>query len=247
MDLNVTYIIGHGEYQDIDSYHIELYDMSINNIIYFRKVVLTWSTSNLRHFYWREHKLDPFLILVTEILLEKTPAVAVDRIIPVIFNKYPNVESMCAADLEYLEQVLRPLGLYKKRAKALIDISKIMMKELHIDILKNFTFLISLPFVGRYVANAVLCFAFDQRRAIVDSNILRLYTRYFGLPQYHGKISENDELWIFATKILPRKNARRFNWALLDIAGTICTKRSMQCTKCPIRNKCYTNQLFNDE
>nr|MDO8118783.1 hypothetical protein [Candidatus Sigynarchaeota archaeon] len=94
--------------------------------------------------------------------------------------------------------------------------------------------------IGKYIANAVLCFAFDRPAPIVDGNVTRVFCRYFGLEN-KGDNRRNKHLWEKSSEIIacqaPR--AKEINWAILDFAALACVPRSPPCGECVLRHGCH--------
>jgi A/G-specific adenine glycosylase len=213
------------------------------DIQYFQEAVISWGKKNLRTYCWRANHLDPFSLLVTEVLLVRTRADAVERVVLRVLDKFPNAESLSCANIESIEMLLYPLGLFRKRAKALVQVAKALVYKHGGLVPQRIDELLALPYVGRYVANAVLCFAFNEKHAIVDANIARLLERYFHLDPNVGKLDENEEYWDLASKLLPKRNVKTYNWALLDLGGLICQKHRPLCLECPLSEDCFTYKM----
>jgi A/G-specific adenine glycosylase len=96
--------------------------------------------------------------------------------------------------------------------------------------------LMALPGVGPYAAGATLAVAFDRRTPVVDGVTARVYRRYFGLP---GSASATDgELWSLVENATPKRSAKRWNWAVLDLAATVCLPKIPRCSACPLEGTC---------
>lgn len=191
----------------------------------FRQGLLKWSEEHLREFPWRS-TTSPYEIFVAEILLSKTPVSKVEPLYETFLKRYPTLSDLEAADKEELSTMLHPLGLQNRRAAALIKIGRKLSNN---GIPESEERLLELPYVGKYVANATLCFAFGHNRPIVDSNVIRVYNRVFDLEITNP---ESTEMWQFAFDMLPEKNARRYNLALLDFGSTACTTQNPACEAC---------------
>src|SRR5262249_32201893 len=104
--------------------------------------------------------------------------------------------------------------------------------------------LLALPGVGDYAARAVLNFAFEKPVPIVDTNVGRFLHRFFGLNSpLPSNPARSGTLLDLAAKLMPRKNASGFNFALLDLCAGICLPRNPRCEVCPLRHACFTGQL----
>jgi A/G-specific adenine glycosylase len=92
--------------------------------------------------------------------------------------------------------------------------------------------------VGNYIANAVLCFAYNRRAAVVDTNVIRVLARVFGLISKRSRPRTDPELWRAAAALLPRQRVKDYNWALLDLGKKLCTPRNPKCSACPLAPLC---------
>ena len=210
----------------------------INEIYeYFTISILNWSRTNFRQFFWRKNALTPFQILIIEILLERTRADSVEHIGKYFIKKYPNAKSLLKADFNEVEKLIRPLGLFRKRIKAIKNISEIIVSKYDGIVPEEYDTLIQLPFIGRYTASAILCFAFNKKYAIVDSNIARIIVRYFNIKKKNIKLENFNELWEIANRLVPEKQFKTYNWTLIDLGATICKKTPI-CSECPLSLKC---------
>ena len=214
-------------------------------IDHFRKTVLSWGRKNLRTYSWRNGLLDPFGVLIAEVLLVRTRADAVEKVVLEFVGEFGEAESLSNANIKSVELLLRPLGLHRKRAKALVQMARVLLKDHGGLVPQELDSLLALPYVGRYTANAALCFAFGERRAIVDANIARLMERYFGLAPPVGKLDENDLYWDLASQLLPYNHIKTYNWALLDLGGLICVKHKPLCSVCPFSEDCVAHNRGN--
>ncbi|MFC1970894.1 hypothetical protein ACFLV0_03030 [Chloroflexota bacterium] len=173
-----------------------------------------------------------------EVLLVRTRAEAVPPVAKTLLIRFPTPLALASADPCELENSLTPLGLFRKRAKALLGLSNRLLEEYGGEVPHDEVSLLSLPYVGRYAANAVLCFYFDLRRPVVDANVARVFSRYFAAPIPSGKLDANDDIWELARSLLPKNYVKTYNWSLIDLGGTICRPRMPKCERCPIEDGC---------
>ncbi len=208
----------------------------------FVHLLIQWHEENRRDFPWRTRR-DPYITLLAEILLQRTPASRVARVFPNFIEKFPTAFSIASTDVDELEEFLRPMGL-KKRAKWLIKLMKEVCEKHNCEIPDQEEELIQLPGVGLYTARAVLCFGFGKDAPIVDVNVARVLSRVFHFSDVRKRPSEDEVLWTFAAKIVPKGIGPRYNEALLDHATLIC-KRQPRCNVCPISEICeYYKRVF---
>lgn len=217
-----------------DSFTGAVYRRSVSTtekIDRFRSNLLAWSEDNLRSFPWRETN-DPYEVLVAEILLQKTAAEKVEPIYRELVETFPTPGVLAEADQERLADIIYSLGFQNQRSKALISIGEQIRDS---GVPDDPDELLELPYVGRYAANATLCFAFGEPRAIVDANVVRVYNRVFN-EEFDYR---NEQVWSFAETVLPADDAQRFNLAILDFAATICEPKIPNCEDCFFTNHCY--------
>lgn len=205
---------------------------------FFVKTLLLWFKENKRDFPWRvEGKANPYHILVAELMLKKTRADNVSTIYSQFIDTFPTPTSVTRASGKKIESVLQPLGLIKQRKKAFSSIFSTIDEKFHGEIPRDKSNLQSLPFVGDYTVNAVLCFGFKKRVPIVDVNVTRICQRFFGMDAY-GDPRVDTHIWEFLDRIIPSRNFQHFNLALLDFGAIICKSKNPLCESCPIKKKC---------
>lgn len=199
----------------------------------FREGLRKWAdeNDNIRQFSWR-WKHSPYEVLIAEVLLGATLASKVEPIYNEFIELYPDLEDLAEADVEELAALLEPLGLHNRRGAALVKIGK-QLKDTGVP--PDEDELLELPYVGRYAANATLCFGFAQRRPIVDANVVRIYNRIFNLDLK----TTGDDAWEFAEQVIPDRDVQLFNLALLDFGAAICTDQSPRCSDCFFSENCY--------
>lgn len=201
----------------------------------FRAGLLEWSESNLRKFPWREPDASLYEVFIAEFFLTQTPAENVADVYPHFLQNYPDLGSLELATEEELAEVIRPLGFQNRRSSALSAIGN-SIDEIPTDP----DDLMDLARVGRYIANATLCFALNQSIPILDRNVERIYDRVFR----ESWPSSPVERWEFTNSMLPEDGAqaRQYNLALLDFGSTLCKSRSPDCGNCWAREMCTAFQ-----
>lgn len=197
----------------------------------FARNVLAWYALNGRDLPWRR-TTDPYAILVSEILLHQTQ---VRRVIPFyerFLYAYPTVETLARAPLSDVLAITEPLG-YKIRGRWLKKMALEVAESRAGYFPRTLPELRRLPGVGRNTAGAVMSFAFREDAPILDTNVARLLTRYFGLTA-----PRPAALWTLARGVIPRGEGHRLNQALMDVGATLCGARNPRCPSCPLRRAC---------
>src|SRR3989442_2444599 len=144
--------------------------------------LLNWFKANKRDFPWRDSfaNPDPFVILFTEIMLQRTKA---DQVVPVyveFVKRYPSFEALRSASSDEVASLFSQLGL-AWRAKNLVNLIRVLEERYRGEIPQTFSALRELPGIGDYVAKAVLCYAFGQSVVPIDTNVVRVVSRLFGI------------------------------------------------------------------
>lgn len=207
--------------------------------------ILNFYDTKAREFPWRKTK-DPYKILLTEILLRKTTSTQVNLIYSSFFTQYPNLESLAEAKLEDLETLIKCLGLFKQRSEQMKTLARIIIKKHGGEIPKNYTDLINLPGVGMYTVGGFLCLACKEDISMVDTNVIRVISRYFNFRSKNKHIINDKKTWKFVTDMIPPGKCKEFNLGLIDFASVICTPHNPKCEKCPLNDECYFFNKLND-
>jgi len=219
-------------------------DTQKDKIMAFQKAMIDFYRRFGRDFPWRR-TADPWLVLLSELLLRKTTAKQVERVFPVI-SRYTPCE-IAELEISALSKLLQPLGIYHDRA--------FLIKRVALEICKlgkvpaDEKKLMKLPGVGRYTASAILCIAYGIPRAMMDRNMIRVIERVFGIISEKNRPHTDKKLWEFAHSLVPPDNCKEFNWGVLDFASKICTARNPKCNNCPLQDICKyhsLNQSIND-
>jgi A/G-specific adenine glycosylase len=189
-----------------------------------------------RHFKWR-WETDPYRVLLTEILLKKTTAKKVETIYDKFFAEYSGWGNLASAAPRDLQRNLRHLGLQKQRTKTLVELAQVLQLKHGSKVPSTYDELVSLPGVGRYTANAVLCFAYGKPRPVVDVNVARVFHRFFGLPLARD-VNRAEQLWGLAEQLLPKSRFKEHNLGVIDFAAKICRAVRPKCGECSLAPRC---------
>jgi len=203
-------------------------------------LLLEWFKKYGRDYPWRK-ETDPYRILIAEIMLQRTKADQVIQVYQLFLQRFPSIYALAAATLEELEGIFDMLGL-RWRAKKVKDLAKVIVSQHGGRIPSSREELLSLPGVGEYIADAVLCFAYGMDIAVVDANVCRVIGRVFGIEP-RGEARRDPRFRQIAQQLIPSKRAREFNWAIIDLAALTCTPRNPKCYECPLQELCSFNKL----
>jgi A/G-specific adenine glycosylase len=193
---------------------------------WFVRRLLAWGRANRRDFPWR-HENDPFRVLVGEVLLQRSRSTTVARVYARLFDRWPTPKSLSLAPLAEVADTIRPLGLTSRAGTLLqiarqVDLSGMPRTEARLR---------QLPGVGQYAARATLS-ASGRRAPLVDGVSARVYRRFFA-----GNGSDVD-VWALAEEVAPHRGGPEWNWAVLDLAASLCLPLRPRCQDCPLRTGC---------
>jgi len=202
----------------------------------FRRQVRGWYAKHGRDLLWRR-SCDPYPIWISEIMLQQTTVAAVGPYYERFLNRFPTVHQLAAAPVEDVLRLWEGLGYYS-RARNIHKTATKVAEEFGGRFPNSAEELQQLPGIGRYTANAIASFAYDQSEPIVEANTLRLYCRLLGYEGDPRSRSGQKKLWDFAEQIVPRQKPGAFNHALMDLGATVCTVKEPRCEECPARSCC---------
>jgi A/G-specific adenine glycosylase len=202
----------------------------------FRRRLLAWYRKHGRDLPWR-HTRDPYAILVSELMLQQTQVATVIPYYERWMERFPTVSALAAASESDVLHAWQGLGYYARArnlhaaAKAIVLEHGGVFPRSNIDAQR-------LPGLGRYTANAVATFAFDLSLPIVEANTARLFARLTNLQTAIDSTAGRDALWNFATAVVPKRGAREYNSAVIDLGALVCTPGRPRCAECPVRHFC---------
>jgi A/G-specific adenine glycosylase len=164
--------------------------------------------------------------IVVEVLLQRTQASTVERFFPAFLRRFRNWNDVSSASVEDLGQMLRPIGLWRRRAGALKALASEMVRRQGSFPTDRWE-IEALPAVGQYVASAVLLFAFGWPEPLLDANMARVLERVFE-PRRLADIRYDPWLQTLARALVRSDRSAEVNWAVLDIAALYCRPASQR-------------------
>ena len=207
---------------------------SYSKVRNFQELVVNYYKREGRDFPWRNTK-NPWNILLSEVLLRKTTA----KQAAIIYKKISgfSIADFVNFDNEKLSEILKYLGMQNERARLLKKIAE-QVNTHGISNLQDANFLDSLPGIGPYARNAVLCFAYNQPVPTLDRNMIRILQRVFSIKSDKSRPRTDKALWNIASIFVPLDFYKEYNWGILDISAAFCRPRKPKCDICPLNNIC---------
>lgn len=209
---------------------------SAGNLRTFRKRLLDWYAKSGRSLPWREPAAGPYERVVTEVLLQRTRAETVAAFYNRFFTEFPYWTELAKASTRQLRTFLKPIGLWRLRAKSLRRLAAGVL-QLGCELPLERAELEKLPAVGQYVASATLLFYHGYAEPLLDGGMARVFERHFG-PRSLADIRYDPYLQRLARRVIRGSRPIDINWAVLDLAALVCRPSKPQCDLCPVVRTC---------
>ncbi|MBI3273776.1 MAG: A/G-specific adenine glycosylase [Candidatus Colwellbacteria bacterium] len=190
-------------------------------VVAFQMYILNWYEKHKRDYLpWRPSassgQVDPYHILVSEIMLQQTQVSRVLQKYPEFLKAFPTIQSLKNASLRTILKVWQGMG-YNRRALYLQKIAKAVAGECNGVIPSDPEELQKLSGIGSYTAGAIACFAFGKPIAFLDSNIRKVYVYHFFYDRRKSDTKIDDrEILELAKKALYKQDPRKWHYALMD-------------------------------
>ncbi len=201
---------------------------------FFTNKLLDWYAAQGRDLPWR-HTRDPYAIWLSEIILQQTRIAQGTAYWERFMARFPEVESLAAASEDEVLRLWQGLGYYSRARNLHAAARQIAARGSFPDTLEEIR---ALKGVGDYTAAAIGSFAFDLPAAVVDGNVYRVLSRFYGIATPVGTTAAKKEFTSLAQALLPADRPGDFNQAMMDFGATLCTPSAPQCPDCPLASRC---------
>jgi endonuclease-3 len=177
---------------------------------------------------------DPFELLVATVLSAQTTDVAVNKVTPALFRKYPDAKALARAEPSDVEPLLSTIGMFRQKSKNIVGLARKLV-DLHGGVVpRTLDALVELPGVGRKTANVVLGVAFGAPEGVVvDTHVQRVAQRLGWTTNTDPPKIEQD-----LCKLLPRKDWDRTSHILIFHGRRVCFARKPNCEGCGVNSVC---------
>ncbi|MDR0437105.1 MAG: A/G-specific adenine glycosylase [Bacteroidales bacterium] len=202
-----------------------------------KKLLFDWFSQKKRDLPWR-HTKDPYLIWLSEVILQQTQVVQGLSYYLNFSSKYPTIEDLANAPEDEVLKVWQGLGYYS-RARNLHKTAKIVTETYNGIFPNNYDEIRALPGIGDYTAAAIASFAFDLCYPVLDGNVSRVISRMFGVITPIDTLAGKAELMKILNKQIDKKNPAEFNQAIMEFGAIQCKPRGTLCETCPFQADCY--------
>ena len=202
----------------------------------FAPPLLAWFDRCRVDWPWRRQPT-PYHIWLAETMLQQTQ---IETVIPYyqrFISRYPSIHALAAAPMDDVLKLWEGLGYYR-RAHNLHKAANIILNEHGGVFPSSVETLLKLPGVGPYTAGAIASIAFGQPAAVLDGNVIRIFTRLLDLDIDVSQHSSRQKLWQIAADLVPAQRPGDYNQALMELGQTICRPKNPRCAECPIQAHC---------
>ena len=212
----------------------------------FSQKLLIWDTDqNFRLMPWKGEK-DPYKIWLSEVILQQT---RVEQGMPYyekFIQNFPTIQALASAEDQYVFKLWEGLGYYN-RCRNLLFTARFIVETLQGRFPDQYADILSLKGIGPYTAAAISSFAFNLPYPVLDGNVFRVLSRYFGIDIPIDSTEGKTLFSEIAGRELDKNHPAQYNQAIMDFGATVCTPASPKCSDCPLQKQCvaYANGMVN--
>ena len=201
-----------------------IFDINLSNAL------IKWYSSNKRDLPWRKTK-DPYLVWVSEIILQQTRIETGIKYYLTFIKKYPNVKILAKSSEQQLLKIWEGLGYYSRALNMHKAAKQVLLN--HGGIFpKNFQSLIKLPGIGDYTASAISSICNNEKQAVVDGNVLRVVSRLLKIDESIDSSKTKNQIKKYLNERISFKYPGDFNEAIMDFGATVCKPKRFLCQSC---------------
>lgn len=202
-----------------------------------------WYRLNARELPWRRTK-NPYFIWLSEVILQQTRIEQGLNYYNSFIKNYPTITQLADANENDVLKLWQGLGYYS-RARNLHKTAQIIRDSYNSEFPKDYHSILQLKGIGPYTAAAIASFAFDLPHAVVDGNVYRLLSRYYGIDEAIDSGKGKKLFQELADSLIPHDNPGLFNQAIMEFGSQQCTPSNPDCSVCVLADSC--SSAFQDE
>ncbi len=176
---------------------------------------------------------DPFYVLISTVLSQRTRDANMNEASRALFERFPNAFELSKAEIQEVERLVRPAGMYKQKAERVVRIAREIVGQWSGIVPNTLEELVKLKGVGRKTANIVLAVSYGIPAIAVDVHVHRISNR-LGIVS----TSKPEETEKRLMEILPKDRWTNLNGAMVNFGQTVCTPRNPRCSTCMFREVC---------
>ncbi|OIQ29974.1 MAG: A/G-specific adenine glycosylase [Bacteroidetes bacterium MedPE-SWsnd-G2] len=211
----------------------------------FSSTITNWYSINKRDLPWR-HTTDPYQIWLSEIILQQTQVKQGLPYFRQFLTHFPTIFDLANATEEEVLNLWQGLGYYS-RARNLHFTAKQIVSDFNGKFPNTYKELLKLKGVGDYTASAVASICFNEVTAVVDGNVYRVLSRFYGISTPINSTEGNKQFKTLASHLIDPKHPALFNQAIMEYGARMCKPKAPDCIKCPLQTGCVAYQTKSVE
>ena len=206
----------------------------------FTNLLIEWYLQKKRDLPWR-NTTNPYPIWLSEIILQQTRVAQGMPYFYAFLESFPTVKELAIADEQQVLKLWQGLGYYS-RARNLHQTAQYIANELDGVFPNSYAGLIQLKGIGEYTAAAIASFAYNEPVPVVDGNVFRVVSRYFGIESDISAGKTKKEFTALAAELLSKEQPALFNQAIMEFGAMHCTPKNPDCENCIFNSSCVALQ-----
>ena len=206
----------------------------------FTNLLIKWYLQNKRDLPWR-NTTNPYPIWLSEIILQQTRVAQGMPYFYAFLESFPTIKELAIADEQQVLKLWQGLGYYS-RARNLHQTAQYIANELDGVFPNSYAGLIQLKGIGEYTAAAIASFAYNEPVPVVDGNVFRVVSRYFGIESDISTGKTKKEFTALAAELLSKEQPALFNQAIMEFGAMHCTPKNPDCENCIFNSSCVALQ-----
>ncbi|REG89640.1 A/G-specific adenine glycosylase [Winogradskyella sediminis] len=206
----------------------------------FSTKLINWYSVNKRELPWRETR-NPYYIWLSEIILQQTQVKQGLPYYNAFVSKFPTVFDLAKASETSILKLWQGLGYYS-RARNLHHSAKYIVDTLDGKFPDNYKDLLKLKGVGDYTASAIASIAYNEVAAVVDGNVYRVLSRYFGIDTPINSSTGIKDFKTLASTLIDTNQPATYNQAIMEFGAIQCKPKNPDCTVCPFQDSCMARK-----
>lgn len=178
----------------------------------------------------------PYELLISVRLSAQCTDARVNIVTKKLFERFKSLEDFAAADISEVEDYIRPCGLFRTKAKSIVELANVLISEYNGQLPEALDELVKLPGIGRKTANLIMGDVYHQPAVVTDTHCIRITNRL-------GLVSVDDPYKVEKAlrDILPPERSNDFCHRLVHFGREVCSARSPKCQNCPLSDLCDTH------
>lgn len=195
----------------------------------------SWFQAVKRPLPWRQDPT-PYRVWISEVMLQQTQVSVVIPYFERWMTFFPTVEALAKAPLEHVLKVWEGLGYYS-RVRHVHEAARLLVAKYGGELPNDSHHLAQIKGLGPYTRGAILSFAFHQKAAALDGNVMRVLSRFFAIDEEIDLPATKKRLWSYSEAILPDEESWLVTEGLIELGALVCMKEP-RCNECPLKHAC---------